>query len=75
MVLYDALAEKSYKIVSVSATQEVYSRIINLGFCVGAVIFVVKKATKLSPVLINCNGLNVALGSGISKNIEVSLNE
>ena len=75
MNLYDALENKNYKIVSINLTYEIFSRITNLGFFVGGVVSVVKSATKTRPILINSNGLNVALGEDISKNIGVSLSE
>ena len=71
MNLYQTLAGKKYKIISVNVQKNLTNRILNLGVFIGAKVFVVKRATKHSPILINCNGLNVALGHGLSKNIEV----
>jgi len=75
MKLYEAKAQKKYKVIGVQLQPEIMNRVLNLGIFVGAIVYVVKSATKSSPILINCHGLNVAFGGGISKNIEVFENE
>ena len=72
MTLFDAAAGKNYLVKHINLKPDVLKRITNLGIFAGAVVFVVKKAGKFSPILINCNGLNVAIGSDISKNIEAT---
>ena len=71
MNLFDAQTGKKYRILSINLQQSLNERVLNLGIYVGARVQIVKSATKSAPVLINCQGLNVALGQGISKKIEV----
>ena len=71
MTLDDAIAGKSYRIISVLGDRNVRRRLYDIGFAANSVITVVKRAPFHGAVLVTMRNCSVALRSFVAKYVTV----
>jgi ferrous iron transport protein A len=75
MLLLDVTQDGCAQIKKIAGGRSLKLKLIQLGLHVGDYVHVLRRAPFGGPVLVECNGREVALGRGVAEKIIVELDE